>query len=168
MFDHQASELLASTTEDVKRLSRENRELWNILRSHGLTKICPLCKGDPYDPDTNGICHQCEGGAIVVSENNVQERAIEVMKRYGCYVVPRYEFSSKRIESTPHWIVRTRDGYDMPLSWSLERADRGVFDSPEAALIAAGEYLDSQHKPSEAVRLIQGYLLAILDREETT
>lgn len=140
MFDHQARELLASATEDVKRLSRENRELWNILRSHGLTKICPLCKGDPYDPDTNGICHQCEGGAIVVSENNVQERAIEVMKRCGCYVVPM-EFG----DGSFRWLLRTRDACDFPIGWKMTHGDMyGAFPTPEAALLAAGEYLDSQ------------------------
>lgn len=67
-----------------------------------------------------------------------QQRAIAVMKRYGCYVVPM-EFDGQFL-----WRLRDKDGYDFPLAWSLELDNRGDFATPEAALLAAGEYLDSQ------------------------
>lgn len=68
-----------------------------------------------------------------------QARAIEVMKRYGCYVLPM-EFG----DGSFRWLLRTKDAYDFPLAWLLELDNQGAFPTPEAALVAAGEYLDSQ------------------------
>mgnify|MGYP000889837910 FL=1 len=65
-----------------------------------------------------------------------QLRAMQVMHRYRCYVVP----------GPDGWRVRNCHGYDMPWSWSLNRDDRGVFDTPEAALLAAGEYLERKER----------------------
>lgn len=67
-----------------------------------------------------------------------QQRAIAVMKRYGCYVVPRFNVRKETV-----WTLRDRNGQYYPGDLGL------VFSSPEAALVAAGEYLDSQHKASE-------------------
>ena len=66
-------------------------------------------------------------------------RAIDVMKRHGCYVVP----------GDGGWRLRTKDGYDFPLGWLLEQPRHGTWDTPEAALLAAGEWLDAREEGGE-------------------
>lgn len=69
-----------------------------------------------------------------------QQRAIAVMKRYGCYVVPM------EIHGGFRWQLRTKQVWDFPSAWLMWLPNRGYFRSPEAALLAAGEYLDAQGK----------------------
>lgn len=79
--------------------------------------------------------HHLEAHRQSADEPSDQQRAIEVMKRYGCYVIPW------EADGQFSWHLRDKDGFNFDPNELCV-----AFPTPEAALLAAGEYLDAQGK----------------------
>lgn len=122
---------------------------WGLVRAGDgapvLTTSCAYRIPDeyrtmPYGPERIAGPPEVAANAAFVA---LARNAFDVMMRRGWYAVP-----FNRAKAGVWWVVRTRGGYDIPLSFAVKNKHRGEFADPFTALVVADEWMKQQEATS--------------------